>query len=416
MKRILAFMAMAFAALSMISCEEGNPTMEFDRILYTIYNGSSVDVAINISEPASATVTVPLFISGDAEKGVDYTISSESVTIPAGQTSGKITINAISLTVEKQVGLGFVPPAGYNLGAKAVAVIVPDSDEALVYSFSSSKGTALEGFYTELKVSGAVSGSDVVTSKDITIPLKTLDCLTLADGGDSVVLPAGKTSVGIKFNVPSDLVGEATDVIAVNDLEDARFIPGDNASVKVTVKGLQTPDKLVGTWKFNKIFDQEEVELWFMEMEDDPDLLPTHNEGFTLTFATDASGDVTVTPSGAGDFANFFRTATVTLSAPVNTTASAVTLGSYSVRDQNMFAGEAYSAYQYNTYYKLSSANRAFSSETEKLGEATVIFSLVDEGLYVEFRDYDTPPFGEMWWDGFDPDMFGFASLFTSAN
>ena len=66
------------------------------------------------------------------------------------------------------------------------------------------------------------------------------------------------------------------------------------------------------------------------------------------------------------------------------------------------------------SYYKLSVANRAFSSETETLGEAVVIFTLVDGGLQVEFRDYDTPPFGEMWWDtGFDADMFGFASLFV---
>ena len=72
--------------------------------------------------------------------------------------------------------------------------------------------------------------------------------------------------------------------------------------------------------------------------------------------------------------------------------------------------------YQFNTYYKLSSANRSFSSTKESLGDAIVVFNLVDEGLIMEFRDYDEPGFGEMWWsldEAFQTEMFSFASLFT---
>ena len=84
------------------------------------------------------------------------------------------------------------------------------------------------------------------------------------------------------------------------------------------------------------------------------------------------------------------------------------------VSEINMFmALEDYDVHTCS-YYMLSEANRAFSSEVETLGEAVVIFTLVEGGLQVEFRDYDTPPFGEMWWDpDFDADMFGFASLFV---
>lgn len=407
-------MTVAMAALVMVSCEDLNdPTMEFEHMLYTVYAGGSVDITVKISEPAASDVTVSLVFSGDAEKGVDYTVSEESLTFLAGSKAASFTLKNISLTPKKQVGVGFLLPEGYIYGENVAAIITADSDEALVYSFSSTKGTALEGFYTEISVKGEASGANVVTTKDITIPLKTLDYLILSGG--SVVLPAGQTKVGVSFTLPSNFEGDATDVVAVDDLQDKRFSPGGNASVKVDLKGLQTPDKLLGTWTFSRIIGQEDIEQQYQEAGDDTALLPIHNNGFTLTFSRDASGDVMLTPGSTGDFANFFRTASVTLASPKNMTSSAVKMGSYSVRDHNSFAAKGFSTYQYNTYYRLSSANRAFSAETEKLGEATIIFSLVDEGLYVEFRDYDTPPFGEKRWNGskFDPEMFGFASLFT---
>ena len=66
--------------------------------------------------------------------------------------------------------------------------------------------------------------------------------------------------------------------------------------------------------------------------------------------------------------------------------------------------------YQFDTYYKLSSANRAFSADVETLGESTVIFNLTDNGLVVEFRDYEDELVEIL---GFDPDFSSFPSLFV---
>ena len=104
---------------------------------------------------------------------------------------------------------------------------------------------------------------------------------------------------------------------------------------------------------------------------------------------------------------------------PKNLVAKGVVLGAHSTLEGQMFiaADETNGcAYQSDTYYKLSSVNRAFSATKETLGEATVVFRLSDDGLTLEFRDYDRPTFGEMWadeWTKFDPDMFSFASLFV---
>lgn len=429
MKRILYFMAAIAAAISFASCsEDGKPTIEFERVLYTIYQNGSVDVALTVSEPAAADVTVPLIFSGDAVKGTDYSVSAESVTIKAGETAASVKVTNISLTDDKQLTLGFNVPSGYNLGTRLVAVVSPDSQEALVYSFSMTRGYALESYVATINVTGTVSGKDVVTTEDITIPLQVSGAgasnlvFTVSDETKTTpapapyaVLKAGETSASVKFTVPDGFSGDDEAVLSVQPGED-RFIAGDNSSVSIAVRGVQTPDKLIGTWKFSKVYDKDELDMWFEEMEDDPEALPTHNEGFTLTFAKESDGSVSVTPAGSGDFMNFFRKATVSLCAPKNATASSIALGKYTVLDNNQFVTEARGyAYQANTYYKVSSANRAFSKDSETLGEAVVVFSLSDDGLTMEFRDYDTPPFGEMWWDDgkFDPDMFGFASLFV---
>lgn len=72
-----------------------------------------------VSGPAKTDLTVPLTFIGNAEKGVDYTASAESVVIKAGESSGSVTITNVSLSEEKQVSLGFTVPEGYSMGTKS---------------------------------------------------------------------------------------------------------------------------------------------------------------------------------------------------------------------------------------------------------------------------------------------------------
>lgn len=430
-------MAAAVAAVSMVSCDndDSKPTIEFSKTLYTVYQKGDVDVDVVVSGPAETDLTVPLTFIGNAEKGVDYTASAESVVIKAGESSGSVTITNVSLSEEKQVSLGFTAPEGYSMGAKIVAVIAPSSQEALVYSFDMTKFDALEGCLATVNVVGTLTGKDFKAEEDIYVPLAVsgegASKLSFTDEGTTstssvsakpgvfALIHAGESKGVAKFKVEDGFSGDLKAEISVNEEADSRFIAGDHSKMEVAVKGLQTPDKLVGTWKFSKVFSKDEVDLWFMDSEDDPEALPTHNEGFTLTFAKESDGTVSLTPGGKGDFLNFFRKATVTLGKPKNLVAKGIVLGAHSTLEGQQFiqADETNGcSYQSDTYYKLSSANRAFSATKETLGEVTVVFRLSDDGLTLEFRDYDKPPFGETWaeeWTKFDPDMFGFASLFV---
>lgn len=450
-KKFMTFVTVAVAALSLASCEkEGGketPVLEFEKILYTVYDKGTVDVVIKSNVAVAENVTIPVTFSGEAEKGVDYKIvakddegneiaAEDVVTIEAGKTAGAITVKNISLSEKKQISVSFAVPEGYAAGTKKTAVVAPDSQEALVYSFQMARGYALESFVTTIKVTGTVSGTDFKAAEDITIPLSlTGEGASVlqfveekeTEGGASTtsiaapvgpyaVLKAGQTSATVKFTVPEGYSGDKEALLAVDSDADSRFIEGGaTETVSIAVRGLQTPDKLVGTWKFSKVYDKATIiELWA-----DPDLLgtdeselPIHNEGFTLTFTKEDDGSVKLTPGGTGDFTKFFRTAVVTLGEPINQTKPSIILGKHTTYDCNMFIQNDPdgTGYQFDTYYKLSSANRAFSADVETLGESTVIFNLTDNGLVLEFRDYEDELVGIL---GFDPDFSSFPSLFV---
>lgn len=456
-KKFMTFVTVAVAALSLASCEkEGGketPVLEFEKILYTVYDKGTVDVVIKSNVAVAENVTIPVTFSGEAEKGVDYKIvakddegneiaAEDVVTIEAGKTAGAITVKNISLSEKKQISVSFAVPEGYAAGTKKTAVVAPDSQEALIYSFQMARGYALESFVTTIKVTGTVSGTDFKAAEDIIIPLsltgegasvlqfveeKETEGGETEGGADTrsiaapakgpyAVLKAGQTSATVKFTVPEGYSGDKEALLAVDSDADSRFIEGGaTETVSIAVRGLQTPDKLVGTWKFSKVYDKATIiELWA-----DPDLLgtdeselPIHNEGFTLTFTKEDDGSVKLTPGGTGDFTKFFRTAIVTLGEPINQTKPSIILGKHTTYDCNMFIQNDPdgTGYQFDTYYKLSSANRAFSADVETLGESTVIFNLTDNGLVVEFRDYEDELVEIL---GFDPDFSSFPSLFV---
>lgn len=410
-------MAILTLALFSVACsEDGKITVEFEKTLYTVHGGGSVDIAVNVSEPAASDISIGLLFSGSASAD-KYAASFDTVTIPAGETTGTVTISDIRISQEEQIVVGIVScPAGYTPGAKSVTIVTVDAEELLVCSFATTSDNAIGSYRARIDVSGAVSGKDLSLNEDVVIPLTASGAAAsyLNFGGEPhALLKAGDKVAIAEFSLNPGFEEGAEVKLSIKEGED-RILIGNNETITLKLYGAEIPEALLGTWTFDHVFDIEEVEEFFGEMEDDITLLPTHNEGFTLTFEKDNAGIITVTPNDKGDFAKFFRTATVTPTEPINYSSEGTVTGMNTVSEINMFM--AMEDYDFHTcsYYKLSEANRAFSSEVETLGEAVVIFTLVEGGLQVEFRDYDTPPFGEMWWDPeFDPDMFGFASLFV---
>ena len=407
---------LTLAILSVACSEDGKIAVEFEKTLYTVHGGGSVDIAVNVSEPAASDIRIGLIFSGSASAD-KYAVGFDSVTIPAGETVGTVTISDIRISQDEQIAVGIAScPAGYAPGTKSVTIVTVDAEELLICSFASTSDNAIGSYRARIDVSGAVSDKDLSLNEDVVIPLTASGAAAsyLNFGGEPhALLKAGDKVAIAEFSLKPGFEEGAEVKLSIKEGED-RILIGNNETITLKLYGAEIPEALLGTWKFDHVFDLEEIEYFFDDEGDDITLLPTHNEGFTLTFEKDDAGIITVTPNDKGDFAKFFRTASVTPTEPINYSSEGIVTGMNTVSEINMFmAMEDYGVHTCS-YYRLSEANRAFSSEVETLGEAVVIFTLVEGGLQVEFRDYDTPPFGEMWWDpDFDADMFGFASLFV---
>ena len=430
MKRILT---LALAALALaVSCQKqqdaATPKAEFATNLYTVPTLGTVDLVVKLDKAAPAALSIPVSFGGTAVKGTDFSVSAESVAVAAGATSGQITVTDLGLAQDKTITATLGAGSGYALGTKYLATVTPAPLEVLIYSFKEAKTELVESATVTITITGQTSGASYKATEDLNIPVK-----VTGDNADAVVLSADHFTVAKGQNQATltltpdpekteELSSDVKVKVEVDRASASRtLIPGDNEFETVKVhSGIQVPSRLVGVWEFNRVYALEEVEEWFFLEDDDPDELPTHNQGFTLTFTEDEeTGVVTLTPGTAGDFQAFFRTCTVTLTTPKNYTAEGELMGQYTVKELNMFMGydpEGYEEPVIFTYYKLSSANRLFDKTTQQLGESVIAFRLNEEGgLEMMFRDYDTPPFGLNWWsdEKFDPDMFGFASLFT---
>ena len=424
MKRILSIFALVVMVITAVSCDsEQAPSLSFDKPLCLLDSDDSWTVDIVASLAPVVDLKVDLIFSGDAVIDEDYTVSATSVVIPAGQAKGSVTITPSNNFDEgKNIIVSMKMPTGYQSG-KYPAANLYYSKEELIYSFSTSRSDVVGSYRIEIKIEGLDSGSAWKASSDMNIPYT----ITPVDGSslsaialesEYLVVKAGENSAYLNVNPGTDY--NNSKFVITLDVSDLPYLSaGENQSMTLTVRGQLTPSKLVGTWEFQETLDLEEMEEWFVEYEDDPELLPTHNEGFKLT-VTQEGDTYTITPSGEGDWMNYFRTATIANTAPMNMCAKGIVTGDYTSSEPQMFIQESEGiATAEMTYFELSSVNRNFDADSESLGTGVIAISFdADDNLIIQIKDYDAPPFGEMWWElegGYEPEMFSFASRFVKA-
>ena len=173
---------LTLAILSVACSEDGKIAVEFEKTLYTVHGGGSVDIAVNVSEPAASDIRIGLIFSGSASAD-KYAAGFDSVTIPAGETVGTVTISDIKISQDEQIAVGIAScPAGYAPGTKSVTIVTVDAEELLLCSFASTSDNLLCSFASttdnaigsygaRIDVSGAVSGKDLSLNEDVVIPL-----------------------------------------------------------------------------------------------------------------------------------------------------------------------------------------------------------------------------------------------------
>lgn len=404
--------------MAAVSCEtEQKPQLSFGKAQYVLLADSPLTVDVVTDIAPAADITVELSFTGSAVMDDDYTVDATSVVIPAGQTKGSVTITPKNnFESEKSIVIAMELPAGYEAGKNTTAMVAVESRPSIVYNFYTAHSDVV-GFYKIILELENLADEDWKATSDMQIPYS----ITPVDGASAsdiiadseyFTVPAGDYKAYLTVR-PGEACNNSKFTVAITD---PTLQSGEVGTMTLTVRGLLQLSSLVGTWEFVETLDLDELELWFMEYEDDPELLPTHNEGFKFTVAQDGD-NYKFTPSGEGDWMKYFRESTISHCAPFNMCADGVVTGDYTSSEVQMFINESEGVSSAElTYFSLSSVNRSFDSESESLGTGAIAICHDAEGnLLVLIKDYDMPPFGEMWWDDedFDSDMFSFASRFA---
>ncbi|NVK03746.1 MAG: lamin tail domain-containing protein [Flavobacteriia bacterium] len=96
-------------------------------------DNGSIDLTVSLSEPLTSDVIVDLAFGGDATEGVDYNVSSATVTIGAGALTGTTTFSAIQDTAEEAnevIRVQFASVMGANFNSNEELLLLIEDDDA----------------------------------------------------------------------------------------------------------------------------------------------------------------------------------------------------------------------------------------------------------------------------------------------
>ena len=166
----------ATATVNITDNDDPAVTVSFGASSYTVAEGSSLTVTVELSAAPERSVSVPLThtAQGDTSSG-DYSLSATSVTFAADETSATFTVSAASDSVDDDgesvvLGFGTTLPTGFSEGDPDEATVSITDDPADVpsvsVSFGASSYTVAEGATVTVTVE-----LDIAPEREVEVPL-----------------------------------------------------------------------------------------------------------------------------------------------------------------------------------------------------------------------------------------------------
>ena len=158
---------------SLENYEEGEVEVEFvppateHRPYLKAESAGTLTVTAQLSVVSGQTVTVPFTVSGTASSPADYTITASPIVIPAGATSGAITItvadDALDELDETVVVTMGAPGNGTAGGTITHTATITDNDPqpSMTFTTAAQSGAENEGTITVTAQLSAISGQNV---------------------------------------------------------------------------------------------------------------------------------------------------------------------------------------------------------------------------------------------------------------
>jgi hypothetical protein len=211
-------------------------------------NGGVATVTATLSAASTSPVTVGLGFTGTATNVTDYTASGTSITIPAGSTSGSITLTGVTDTAVEgnetiNVSTGTITGATAGTPSSVSATITdtpaPTPTPTVALSLSGSPLTENGGVATVTATLSAASTSPVTVGLGFAGTATNVTDYTAS--GNSITIPAGSTSGSITLTGVADTLTEAGETINVSTGTITGATAGTPNSVSATITDTPAP-------------------------------------------------------------------------------------------------------------------------------------------------------------------------------
>ncbi len=110
-----------------------NITVANRKAVTVAEKAGSVAVSVRLAAPSANPVVVPFSLSGTAQRNTDYTVSGNSITIPAGSTSGTILVRLTNdklSEADETIVVTLAKPTNANLAGTTIETITIVDDDA----------------------------------------------------------------------------------------------------------------------------------------------------------------------------------------------------------------------------------------------------------------------------------------------
>ena len=175
-------------------------------------------VTATLSAAFGSDVTVDLGITGTATAGDDYTASGNQIVIPAGSTSGSITVTAVQDTLDEADETVVIDTTNITngQGGGQVTTTITDDDDAPLVTLAIDNATLAEngGTATVTATLSAASGQDVTVNLGATGTAT--DGVDYALSAAEIVIAAGATSGSVTVTATDDALDEPDETVILD--------------------------------------------------------------------------------------------------------------------------------------------------------------------------------------------------------
>ena len=265
---LLAINTQVLAATTVTpASSNATPTVSLSADTKTIFEAGGVaSITATVSAASSKIVTVGLIKGGTATDGVDYTLSSTTITIPAGEIQGSVTLTALNDTVSDfgetvQLTMSSVTNAKKSSITRQTIKILDDNNAPVlittipVVTLKVDSNTVLEGGTALFTVALSGTSNQTITvtmGRSGTARLITDYSLTTT----RITIPSGSSAGSFTLKTIDDSLFEEDETVVMQILRVVGATQGSELSQTITINDNDPEPTIIFSTRSNQIFEK----------------------------------------------------------------------------------------------------------------------------------------------------------------